>query len=273
MRTTAVILTISLTLGLALTPATAYPHHGRSHGGPARVGPGVGGSGTARPFGTRPFRTPPFVAHPFVHRRVVPFGVIASPVIVFAPPPVVYSAPPVFYYPPPTMGTVAVAPAPPPMPTVIQYPTGRARCFLGAPLCRGVAPLQPLPARAMKRDARTNALTALPGSVGRMRHYGRGSLPERWVFSGITWSTSCFPLDNVIRLDYGFPLSRVHPHRVLTGRPRRNGRWPQAAPGTPARRGGSHDRSPFVTTTVVLGPYGGIPLTPVPTTGWAPLPA
>ncbi len=50
---------------------------------------------------------------------------IASPVIVDAPPPVVYSALPVFYNPPPTTGTVAVAPAPPPMPTVIQYPTGR----------------------------------------------------------------------------------------------------------------------------------------------------
>jgi hypothetical protein len=125
MRKTAFILTMSLTLGLALTPATAYAHHGRSHGGPARVGPGIGGSGPARPSVARPFGTHPFVAHPFVHRRFVPFGVIASPVIVYAPPPVVYSAPPVFYTPPPTMGTVAVAPAPPPMPTVIQYPTGR----------------------------------------------------------------------------------------------------------------------------------------------------
>ena len=137
MRKTAFIPTISLTLGLALTPATVLAHHGGFHGGPARVGPGVGGSGIARPFVTRPFgshpfvahprpfRSQPFVAHPFVHRRVVPFGVIASPVIVYAPPPVVYSAPPVFYTPPPTMGTVAVAPPPPPMPTVIQYPTGR----------------------------------------------------------------------------------------------------------------------------------------------------
>lgn len=85
----------------------------------------MGGLGIARPFVARPFGTHPFVAHPFLHRRFVPFGVIASPVIVYAPPPVVYSAPPVFYNPPLTMGTVVVAPAPPPMPTVIQYPTGR----------------------------------------------------------------------------------------------------------------------------------------------------
>ena len=115
MRKTAFILIISLTLGLALTPATALAHHGGFHGGPARVGPGVRGPGIARPF----------VARPFPHRRFVPFGVIASPVIVYAPPPVVYSAPPVFYAPAPTMGPVAVAPAPPPMPTVVQYPTGR----------------------------------------------------------------------------------------------------------------------------------------------------
>lgn len=112
-------------LGLALTPATALAHHGGFHRGPARVGPVLGGLGIARPFVARPFGTHPFVAHPFLHRRFVPFGVIASPVIVYAPPPVVYSAPPVFYNPPLTMGTVVVAPAPPPMPTVIQYPTGR----------------------------------------------------------------------------------------------------------------------------------------------------
>jgi hypothetical protein len=125
MRKTAFIPIISLTLGLALTPATALAHHGGSHGGPARVGPGVRGPGIARPFVARPFGTRPFVAHPFPHRRFVPFGVIASPVIVYAPPPVVYSAPPVFYTPPPTRGPVAVAPTPPPMPTVVQYPTGR----------------------------------------------------------------------------------------------------------------------------------------------------
>lgn len=125
MRNAAVVLTISLTLGLALGPAPALAHHGGFHGGPGRVGPVVGGSGIARPFVTRPFGTSPFVAHPFLHRRLVPFGVIASPVIVYAPPPLVYAAPPVFDNPPLTTGTVAVAPAPPPMPTVILYPTGR----------------------------------------------------------------------------------------------------------------------------------------------------
>lgn len=125
MRKPAFVTTIALTLGLTLTPATALANHGGFHGGRVGVGPVLGG-----PVAARPFVPHPLVAHPFFHRPFfrpfVPFGVIASPVVIYAPPPVAYSAPPAFYYyPPPPTGSMAVAPEPPPMPTVVQYPTGR----------------------------------------------------------------------------------------------------------------------------------------------------
>jgi len=144
MRTTGFVPTIALTLGLALTPAVALAHPGGFHGGRVGVGPVVGGPVVARPLVTRPFVTRPFATHPFVPHRffprpflrpVLPIVVLASPVVVYAPPPVYYGAPasyapPAYYnynppaaYSPPGGGTVSVAP--PPMPTVVQYPTGR----------------------------------------------------------------------------------------------------------------------------------------------------
>lgn len=128
-------LTISLALaaGLDLTPTAALAFRGGFHG--RSVSPGhviVGGSPRAHAFGRHPF-----VSHPFVHRPFfrpfapfVSFGIIGFPLVVYAPPPVYYDAPPAYYgsstyYPPSTGGTMAVAPSPPPMPGVIQYPTGR----------------------------------------------------------------------------------------------------------------------------------------------------
>ncbi len=135
MRATAFGPTISLALSLVLAPATALGHHGGFHGGRAGIGPVVGGPVVARPLVTRPFVTHPFVPHCFFPRPFIPRVVIASPVVVYAPPPVyygapAYSAPPAYYdpaaaYSPPGGGTVSVAPAPTPMPSVVEYPTGR----------------------------------------------------------------------------------------------------------------------------------------------------
>lgn len=92
-----------------VAPHHVAPHHffGHGHG-----------------FGTRP-----------VFRPVIPFPLIASSVIVYARPavytPTIYSDPPVSYVPAPAVyssppgGTVSIAPAPAPMPTVVQFSTGR----------------------------------------------------------------------------------------------------------------------------------------------------
>src|SRR5438876_5016497 len=129
MRKTSFVPTMYLTLGLALTPAAAFANHGGFHGGRVAVGQVAGGPVVTRPFVTHPFVSHPFVAHPFLHHRFfrpfVPFGVITSPVVIYASPPVAYSAPPTSYDSPPIVGNVAVAPAPAPMPTVVQYPEGR----------------------------------------------------------------------------------------------------------------------------------------------------
>ncbi len=98
------------------------PHHsGFHHSGPHRFGPhhAFGHGFVTRP-GFRPF---------------IPFPFIASSVIVYTTPavytPAIYNDPPVSYVPAPAVygsppgGTVSVAPAPPPMPTVVQFPTGR----------------------------------------------------------------------------------------------------------------------------------------------------
>src|SRR5712691_4887326 len=119
MRKASFVPTMYLTLGLALTPAAAFANHGGFHGG--RVGPVASGPVVTRPFVPHPFVPHPFVAHPFFHHRFfrpfVPFGVITSPVVIYAPP--------TSYDPPPIVGNVAVAQAPAPMPTVVQYPEGR----------------------------------------------------------------------------------------------------------------------------------------------------
>src|SRR5947209_17417026 len=124
------VLTLSFALAVVLVSAPSLAvagghHHRGFHGGAVFVG---------RPF---------FPHHHFFHRHFffgsgfvgpfVPFGVVAAPVVVYSlpavvytPPPVVY-APPVAYAPPPvaSYSSRAPAPAPPPMPTVIQYPQDR----------------------------------------------------------------------------------------------------------------------------------------------------
>lgn len=112
-------LVLVVSLALAPTAALAERGHGRAVG--SRV---IGGG--------RPFVSHPFVSHRFF-RPFIPFGVIASPVIVYAPPPVYYGAPayygpPAYYdppaaYSPPVGGMVSVAPSS--MPNVVQYPHGR----------------------------------------------------------------------------------------------------------------------------------------------------
>ena len=129
-----------------------------------RDGPGGRVVATPRPFTTplapRPFVTPrpfaqpfvrPFVPHrpcpptfncPFVTHRpffprhgIHPFVVGGGPVVVYTPPPIAsyptgYYAAPAYYDPPvvygaPMAGAVSVAPSPEPMPSVVEYPTGR----------------------------------------------------------------------------------------------------------------------------------------------------
>src|SRR5260370_38094492 len=74
MRTTGFVPTISLTLGLALTPAIALAHHGGFPAGPVGAAPLVGG---------------PVVARPLVPRPVVPGPArpLPSPPLPFFPPP------------------------------------------------------------------------------------------------------------------------------------------------------------------------------------------
>jgi len=155
MRSRPIGVSVSLVLAasVALAPTTALA--GGSHGRPAGSRVIAGGRPfVAHPFGSHPFGSHPFVSHPFgsrpfvphhsfghgfvtrpVFRSVIPFPLIASAVIVYAPPavytPTIYNDPPVSYVPAPAVygsppgGTVSVAPAPPPMPTVVEFPTGR----------------------------------------------------------------------------------------------------------------------------------------------------
>jgi uncharacterized protein DUF4124 len=128
-----IVIPISLALAtsLAIVPSPAVA--GRLHGGSDAGGHVMGGG---RPFVSHPFVHRPFFGSPFFPHRFfgpfVPFGVIASPVVVFAPQPGPY-APPAYdgssiyddpppAYSPPARGTVSLAPPPP---NVIQYPTGR----------------------------------------------------------------------------------------------------------------------------------------------------
>lgn len=139
MRRGAIVLTLAFLTSLAVAPSAALA--GRLHGGPVGGGVIVGG----RPFASHPFVHHRFFPRPFFPRPFfgpfIPFGVIASPVVVYASPPVVYG-PPGYYdssayynssvrydppaiYSPPARGAVSVAPALTPTPNVIQYPTGR----------------------------------------------------------------------------------------------------------------------------------------------------
>ena len=140
-------LTISLALlaSLVLAPTAALAD--RFHGGLA-AGSRVVGHGriVTRPSASHRFVRHPFFRRPFFHRSFIPFW--TSPVVVYAPPPVFYGpsayhddspaiyspqavyTPAAVYSPPagysPSMsGTMSVVPAPPPTPSVIEYPTGR----------------------------------------------------------------------------------------------------------------------------------------------------
>src|SRR5262245_20360385 len=138
---------------LAPAGATAQQFHGGMaghsgfHGGPPRshaIKPQTFGS---RPLSTRHFGFNPPPVHRFHHRHFKGvgfgyFGAIGTPYVVYAPPfygasaddyAPAYTPPPVYYADPlvsvPAMArSVALAPAPPtspPLPTVVEFPTGR----------------------------------------------------------------------------------------------------------------------------------------------------
>ena len=132
-------LTVSLACVATLVLAPLAVPAERFHGGPVDSR-----SSVIRPVAPHPIGPLPFVSHPFFHRRffhrVTPFGVIAWPIVVYAPPtvygPLVYADSPSGYgppaspgspagYDPPLASLVSITPPPAPMPTVIEYPTGR----------------------------------------------------------------------------------------------------------------------------------------------------
>ncbi len=96
---------LALALSLAVLPRAALAGHHRHHGG------------------VSVFVGPVFPRHVFP-RPFIPFGFFVPPAVVYVSPPVVYSPPPVVYASPPSVYYQPPA-APPPMPTVIQYPHGR----------------------------------------------------------------------------------------------------------------------------------------------------
>lgn len=120
---------LTLLAGVVLGPAAAFAQRagGRTGGGGGMAGPPTG----SRPSAHRHGAPNSFAPRSFFHR---PFG----PIVGYGPlsygglsyygapsyydPSLVY-APPVMYA-PPTGGTVSFAPSPP-MPSVIEYPTGR----------------------------------------------------------------------------------------------------------------------------------------------------
>ena len=116
-----VSLAIVATLTVSVTAARAQRTHEEVSGGHGIV---------SRRVGARPLAHHPFDNHRFAHHPFAPFSVIA----VSAPPvwdgPFAYYDPAPVYTPPvvysvPAEATVSIAPGPPPMSSVIQYPTGR----------------------------------------------------------------------------------------------------------------------------------------------------
>jgi uncharacterized protein DUF4124 len=113
---------VALTAATALTPTDALAQRapGRGHGG-------GGGSSTrvgAHHFAPGSFGSRSHFHHGFGHQGGF---VVFAPPLWYGPDPYYY--PPVAYdpgtaYAPPTYGTASLAP-PPPMPSVVQYPTGR----------------------------------------------------------------------------------------------------------------------------------------------------
>jgi hypothetical protein len=137
-----VVASFALAMGELIAPGSALGGHQAQ--GFHNTGPVVGGAtlGTSRSVAV-PFPDQPFVSRSFVRpfaRSFSPFTVVtAAPAVGYAAPPVYY-APPAYYeppasysapinygpltsYAPPRSPTVSVAPAP--MPSVVQFPTGR----------------------------------------------------------------------------------------------------------------------------------------------------
>jgi hypothetical protein len=148
-----IVLALVASLVLAPTAALARRSHGGSGGHRGFAGRQLGGSH----FGGKHFHGKHFHGHiqfggsdffsdrhqrfghrgfgkSFFHVPIVPFAAVTSPVVVYTPPPVVYGptvivdspvAPslPVAY--PPVATRVSIAPAPEPMPRVVEHPTGR----------------------------------------------------------------------------------------------------------------------------------------------------
>lgn len=125
---------VSLTLvaSVALGPSAALAQRAARGSGGGRVI--VGNPAGSRPSAHHRFAPNSFAPRSFFHRGFTPFGTI----VVYAPlsyGPSSYYGSPSYYdpslgyappamYRPPTGGTVSLAP-PPPMPSVIEYPTGR----------------------------------------------------------------------------------------------------------------------------------------------------
>ena len=127
----AVIVSLAFVASLAVAPGPALAEgirDGQRDG--QRDGHRDGHVGP-RPVVPPPFVPRPFVPRPFVHRPFVPstFGgsVIVPPSVSFGAP--YYGDPPVAYDPAvvyaPPEGMVSAVPAPPSLPPVIEYPTGR----------------------------------------------------------------------------------------------------------------------------------------------------
>jgi hypothetical protein len=121
---------LGLMLSMAVAPPAALAE--RFRGGPGGQVFVTPRRFTPHPPASRPFvpQTPlhhpfagPFVPHRHFARPFVRPFVFSGPVVVYTPPPVypsdAYAAP--TYYPP----AVYSAPAPPPTPSVVEYPTGR----------------------------------------------------------------------------------------------------------------------------------------------------
>jgi hypothetical protein len=117
---------------VTLVPAAAFATWSRGHGHRGGRPPRTS---FARPI--FPHR-PNFPSRHHFFRPFAPLVVLGSPVVVYTPPPVsaapiyrepifvpppVYAPPPV--YGPPAGAAIQMAPPPPPMPTVVHYPTGR----------------------------------------------------------------------------------------------------------------------------------------------------
>jgi hypothetical protein len=155
MKKISIVVGMSLALGVTFTASTAVANPGfHAHGTVGRFSAGHSFS-QGHAFQTRGFATPRFHAggtfnggrgfpqvqpfhrhgfgqHPFFPRRFVPFAVIAPPFFAYSSPSI-FDTPyydavdqPAPVYSAPAYSAPAYAPpAPPPMPRVVEFPTGR----------------------------------------------------------------------------------------------------------------------------------------------------